>query len=66
MRCPFEAREMLPAHACGSAEFKPLDDSVEAALQQAFDQNAGVVFIGDPGCRKALAAVAPLSGLLRY
>jgi peptide subunit release factor 1 (eRF1) len=51
---------------CGSAELEPVDDLVEAALQQALDQKAAVTFIRAPDCRKAFTAMAPLRAWLRY
>jgi peptide chain release factor subunit 1 len=45
----FEPPQIAACPRCGSAELEPLDDLVEAALQQALDQKAAVTFIRDPG-----------------
>jgi peptide subunit release factor 1 (eRF1) len=62
----FEPPQIAACPRCGSAELEPLDDLVEAALQQALDQKAAVTFIRDPDCRKAFTAMAPLCAWLRY
>jgi peptide chain release factor subunit 1 len=62
----FEPPQIAACPRCGSAELEPVDDLVEAALQQALDQKAAVTFIRDPDCRKAFTAMTPLRAWLRY
>lgn len=62
----FELAQIAACPRCGSAELEPVQDLVEAALQQALHQKAGVAFIRNPAWRTELAGVAPLRALLRY
>ncbi|OSI23687.1 baeRF10 domain-containing protein [Bradyrhizobium canariense] len=62
----FELAQMHTCPCCGSTLLEPVDDLVEAALQQALDRRASVAFIREPDYRVAFAARAPLQALLRY
>lgn len=64
--CLFETTQLSKCPACGETDLEPIDDLVEAALQQALERRAQVVFVRDPACRSALAEKAPLQALLRY
>lgn len=64
--CLFESTQLSKCPACGETDLEPIDDLVEAALQQALERRAQVVFVRDPACRSALAEKAPLQALLRY
>jgi hypothetical protein len=62
----FEDARLSKCPVCGEADLETVDDLVEAALQQALERRAQVVFVRDPACRSALAEKAPLQALLRY
>lgn len=51
---------------CGEPDLEPVDDLVEAALQQALERRAQITFVRDAACRSALTQKAPLQALLRY
>jgi peptide chain release factor subunit 1 len=62
----FEATQLSKCPVCGETDLEPVDDLVEAALQQAVEGRAQVAFVRDPACRTTLAEKAPLQALLRY
>lgn len=51
---------------CREPDLEPVDDLLEAALQQALECRAQIAFVRDPACRSALTQKAPLQALLRY
>ena len=61
----FATTQISACSSCGSAELEQIPDLVDAALQQALDQRAGIELIHDSEHQTELTE-APLRALLRY